>query len=319
MNEVISCFRKNQNFVIVGHKDPDGDSLGSAMALALGLEQLGKGALVVSADAIAPSYQRLPHMERVQQAASLPSGFPVAVLIECNGIERTGLSGFQGRLLVNIDHHAKNPRFADVNWIDPNVAATGVMIHRLLRALDADITHDIAVHLYVAVLTDTGSFRYSNTDAAAFRLCAELLDYGVDAAAAASWVYEHVPAAKARMLGLALSGLELESEGRVAWMVIPHAVFCDYPGEPDTEGIVNHAQSVEGVDVSVLFKEIKPKRYRISLRSSARADVAAIAASFGGGGHPRAAGCLIEGSFESVHRRLLRVIEAKLAAPQKPS
>lgn len=311
MDEVTAVFRQRDGFVIAGHKDPDGDSLGSSMALALGLEQLGKRTAVVSADRPAPAYRRLPQMHRVKHVDGLPDGYPIAVVIECNGTERTGLTGFEDRLVVNIDHHANNPRFADINWIVPEVAAAGVMIHELLLELGVEITPDIATHLYVTVLTDTGSFRHSNTDAAAFRLCADLVDRGADPAAVASAVYQHVPVAKVRLLGRALDSLSLEDDGRIALMALPYDALQDYPGVPDTEGIVNHARAIEGVDVALLLKEVEPRRFRVSLRSNGAVDVAALATELGGGGHPRAAGCQAEGSFEEVRRRLLEAVRSR--------
>lgn len=313
MNEIISILQEHEAFVIAGHRDPDGDSLGSAMALALGLEQIDKRAVVVSADTVSSAYSRLPEMERVQRVSELPDGYPVAILVECSSIDRSGLGGFEGRLVVNIDHHAKNPAYGDVNWIEPDVAALGVMIYRLLEVLGVEITPEIATHLYVAILTDTGSFRFSNTDSHAFRVCADLVDRGVDPAEVAEIAYGDVPAAKARLLGAALSSLELERGGGLATMLLPHASFREYPGDPDTEGIVNHAQAIEGVHVSLLFKELEPGQFRVSLRSDASADVASVAARFGGGGHPRAAGCSLSGDLEEVKDRLFRAIDEELA------
>jgi phosphoesterase RecJ-like protein len=186
------------------------------------------------------------------------------------------------------------------------------MIHRLLHGLGVEITADIASLLYVAILTDTGSFRFSNTNAEAFRICAELLERGADAAALAAAVYDNVPAAKAQLLGRALTSLQFERNGRIALMLLPHDAFQEYPGEPDTEGIVNHAQAIDGVDVSLLFKEIESGRFRISLRANESVDVAAVATVFGGGGHAKAAGCSIDGDLHTVRRRILDEIENRL-------
>ena len=313
MNDVVSVLVEHDGFVIGGHRGPDGDSLGSALALAFGLEQLGKQALVVTSDTISSPYRVLPGIERIQQVTDLPAGYPVAVLVECSSLERSGLDGFEGRLVVNIDHHSKNPLFGDVNWIDPGASAVGVMIHRILHALGAEITSDIASLIYVAVLTDTGSFRFSNTNPEAFRICAELLERGADPASLAAAMYDKVPAAKARLLGRALMSLEYESGGSVAVMSLPYDAFLDYPGEPDTEGIVNHAQVIEGVGVSLLFKEMGPGRFFISLRADDSADVAAVAAVFGGGGHAKAAGCTIDGDFASVRERILDEVDKQLS------
>lgn len=314
MNDIIELLRAEDGFVIAGHRDPDGDSLGSSLALGLALEQLGKRVLVLSADPLFAAYRRLPEADRIEVSGEAPADYPVAVLMECNDTARSGIEGLDGRILVNIDHHANNPRFGAFNWVDPGVAAVGVMVYRLLVAMGLDITPAIATHLYVAILTDTGSFHYSNTDTEAFRVSAELVERGVDPAAVAEAIYENVPRDKVRLLGAALSSLIIDPDGRVASMVLRHDTLALSPGKPDTEGIVNHAKAIDGVSVAALFKEVEPHRYRVSLRSDGTVDVAAIATAFGGGGHPRAAGCLVEGDVDGAKAAVLTPVREALAA-----
>jgi phosphoesterase RecJ-like protein len=313
MDDIIELLRRHDGFVIAGHRDPDGDSLGSSLALGLALEQMGKRVEVMSADPLFAAYTRLPESERITVSATAPAGYPVVVLIECNEVARSGIGGLEDRLVVNIDHHANNPEFGAVNWVDPSVAAVGVMVYRLLQALDVEITPAIATHLYVAILTDTGSFRYSNTDADAFRVSAELIEHGVDASLVSEAMYEHVPRDKVRLLGIALASLTIDPDGRVAWMVLHHEALAASPGKPDTEGIVNQAKAIDGVSVAVLFKEVEPQGCRVSLRSEGVVDVAAIAAGFGGGGHPRAAGCMVTGSVDEAKETVLSTVRAALA------
>ena len=312
MDKVIEVLQQHDAFVIVGHRDPDGDSLGSSLALGLALEQLGKRTAVISADPLFTAYRRLPDSDRIGVSSTAPEGFPVAVFMECNGVERTGISGFDGRLIVNIDHHANNPHFGDVNWVDPSIAAVGVMVYRLLVELGVNITPAIATHLYVAILTDTGSFRYSNTDAEAFRVAGELVGLGVDPASVAEAIYENVPADKVRLLAAGLGSLRMEAGGRVASMVLDRATLEASPGESDTEGIVNHGKAIDGVSVSLLFKEVEVGQYRVSLRSDESVDVAAIAGTFGGGGHPRAAGCVVPGDLAHARREILGAVHRAL-------
>ena len=316
MDKIIAVLREHDAFVIAGHRDPDGDSLGSSLALGLALEQMGKRAAVISADPLFAAYGRLPESDRIAVTSVAPEGFPVAVFMECNAVERSGIDGFDDRLIVNIDHHANNPNFGDVNWVDPSVAAVGVMVYRILIELGVDITPAIATQLYVAILTDTGSFRYSNTDAEAFRVSGELVGHGVDPASVAEAIYEHVSADKVRLLAAGLSSLRLELDDRVASMVLDHATLRASPGKPDTEGIVNHGKAIEGVSVAVLFKEVEAERYRISLRSDDAVDVAAIAASFGGGGHPRAAGCMVPGDLEHARHEILGAVRRALGVAE---
>ncbi|MGD8328444.1 MAG: bifunctional oligoribonuclease/PAP phosphatase NrnA [Acidobacteriota bacterium] len=317
MNDIIELLRAEDGFVIAGHRDPDGDSLGSSLALGLALEQLGKRVVVLSADPLFAAYRRLPKADRITVSREAPTDYPVAVLMECNETARSGIEGLDGRTLVNIDHHANNPRFGTFNWVDPGVAAVGVMVYRLLRAMELQITPAIATHLYVAILTDTGSFHYSNADAAAFRVSAELVEHGVDPAAVAEAIYENVPRDKVRLLGAALSSLIIDPDGRVASMVLRHDTLAMSPGKPDTEGIVNHAKAIDGVSVAALFKEVEPQRYRVSLRSDGSVDVAAIATGFGGGGHPRAAGCMVEGDLDRAKAAVLAPVREALGTAEE--
>ncbi len=312
MDSVLAALEEHDGFVIVGHRDPDGDSLGSSLALGLALQARGKKVIVISADPPFGGYTRLPNADQVVITKTAPDGYPVAVVMECNGVARTGVGGFDGRLIINIDHHANNPEFGDVNWVDPGVAATGVMIYRLLQKMGAEITPEIATHIYVAILTDTGSFRYSNTDAEAFRVSADLLEAGVDAAFVAEAIYEKVRADKVRLLGAALETLTFELGDTLTWMVLRHDVLFAGSDDPDTDGIVNQAKAIDGVAVSILFKEVAVDRFRASLRSDGSVDVAAIAGNFAGGGHPRAAGCMIEGNFQTARETLLSVVREAL-------
>jgi phosphoesterase RecJ-like protein len=314
MDKVIDTLLRHDAFIIAGHQDPDGDSLGSSLALGLALEQLGKRVRVLSADPLFAAYLRLPESARIEVSDTAPEGYAVGVLMECSDVARSGIKGLDDRLIVNIDHHANNPGFGDVNWVDPSVAAVGVMVYRLIQALGCKVTKAIATHLYVTVMTDTGSFHYSNTDAEAFRVCSELVDKGVDPSVVAEAIYDNVPRDKVRLLAAGLSSLVLDPDGRVASMALRHETLALSPGKPDTEGIVNHAQALEGVSVSALFKEVEPEQFRVSLRSDGTVDVAAIAASFGGGGHPRAAGCLVGGSLDEAKSAVLGAVRGSFGS-----
>ena len=197
------------------------------------------------------------------------------------------------------------------------MAAVGVMVYRLLTKIGVDITSSIATHLYVAILTDTGSFRYSNTDAEAFRVCGELVQLGVDPASVAEAIYENIPMDKVRLLAAGLGNLRLEAGGRVASTLLDYATLESSPGKPDTEGIVNHGKAIDGVSVALLFKEVELGQYRISLRSDELVDVAAIAGAFGGGGHPRGAGCMVSGDLANVRREILSAVYCALGIVEK--
>ena len=313
MLAALELLERHETFVIVSHLDPDGDSLGSSLALSLALEQLSKKATVIIRQQVPPGYLWLPECDRVLTLESLPPEAPVAILVECSDFERSGITGFDGRLTLNIDHHAKNSLFADVNWVDSSAAATGMMIFRLLQALNLEVTRDIATLLYVALLTDTGSFQHSNTNAMALETAAALVTHGAEPEKVASAVYGRQPIGKIRLLASALSSLELEDEGCIASMSLPVEFLSAEGGNRETEGIIQHAQAIEGVRVTLFLKEVGPGRHRISLRSDGSVDVGDLAHRFGGGGHARAAGCELEGELTTVRSTLLEAVRASLA------
>lgn len=298
-------------FVIGSHLDPDGDSLGSSLALALALDRLGKRASVVIAQEFPHRFVWLPAADRVLTLSAAPPEARAAILVECSDFRRCGLAGVDEIESLNIDHHTQNAMFADLNWIDPRVAATGMMVRRLIAGLEVQITPQIATLLYVTVLTDTGSFRHSNTDAEALQFAADMVRAGADPEVISGQVYGHVDAARVRLLADALATLTFELDGQVAWMHLSRENL-HRRGTQDTEGMINQAQEIAGVAVSLLFKEVEAGTHRISMRSDGRVDVAALAARFGGGGHPRASGCQLEGDLETVRRTILGEVAARL-------
>lgn len=307
LERVVDWLGPRDDFAIASHADPDGDSLGSSLALAMALEQVGKRSTVVIGQALPRRYNWLPGASRVVSAERIPTDTRASILVECSEFARSGVLGLDTLASLNIDHHTKNGVYADVNWIDPSAAATGMMIRELTAALGAQVTAPMASLLYVAVLTDTGSFQHSNTDARAMAFASEMLGQGASASEIAEQVYGDYPAARIHLMGDALSSLKRVHAGRIAFMYLPFSAF-ERRGTRDTEAFVNHAQGIDGVQVSMLFKEVEPGVLRISLRSDGSVDVAEVASHHGGGGHPRAAGCQIEGDFEQVRDRLLEEI-----------
>lgn len=307
LERVVDWLGPRDDFAIASHADPDGDSLGSSLALAMALEQVGKRSTVVIGQAFPRRYNWLPGASRVVSAERIPTDTRASILVECSEFARSGVLGLDTLESLNIDHHTKNGVYADMNWIDPSAAAAGLMIRDLTAALGAQVTAPMAILLYVAVLTDTGSFQHSNTDARAMAFASEMLGRGANASEIAEQVYGDYPAARIHLMGDALSSLKRVHAGRIAFMYLPFSAF-ERRGTRDTEAFVNHAQGIDGVQVSMLFKEVEPGVLRISLRSDGSVDVAEVASHHGGGGHPRAAGCQIEGDFEQVRDRLLEEI-----------
>jgi phosphoesterase RecJ-like protein len=311
LSAVLDVVRRGQRFAVGSHARPDGDAVGSMLACGMMLRQLGKHADLISADPVPLIYRGLPCAPTIRQTRQLEGDYDAVFLLECDGIQRSRLAGLEGRLLVNIDHHASGRPFADVNWIDVDACAVAEMVYRLAIAAGADVTPQIAACLYAAVLTDTGSFCYEGTDAHAFELARELVGHGADPAGIAREVYFSNPLSKMLLLGAALSNLR--REGRLAWLWVTHDDMTRAgAAEEDCEGIVNYAIGICGVEAAVLLRELPDHRVRLSLRSKGQLDVARIAASFGGGGHLHAGGCTLEGPLRAATEIILETMRREL-------
>jgi bifunctional oligoribonuclease and PAP phosphatase NrnA len=308
--EVVRCGRR---FAVCSHARPDGDAVGSMLACGMMLAGLGKQADLYSADPVPQIYRGLPCAETIRRATRVEGDYDAAILLECDGVARTRLEGLEGRLLVNIDHHASWKAFAEVNWIEEGACAVAEMVYRLTRAAGVTVTPAMATCLYTAVLTDTGSFCYEGTDAHAFELARELVQCGANPAEIAREVYFSNPLPKMVLLGTALT--RLRREGRLAWLwVTDEDMTRAAAAEEDCEGIVNYAIGIAGVEAAVLLRELRDGKIRLSLRSKGSVDVARIAASFGGGGHRHAGGCTLEGPLTTAMAKILETMRRELAA-----
>jgi phosphoesterase RecJ-like protein len=311
LGAVLEIVRRGGRFAVCSHARPDGDAVGAMLACGMMLVQLGKHAELISADAVPLIYRGLPCASTIRQTTRLEGDYDAVILLECDGIERSRLSGLEGRFLVNIDHHATGRAFADVNWIDTHACAAAEMVYRLAMAAGTEVTPRMASCLYAGVLTDTGSFCYEGTDAHAFELARELVGRGADPAAIAREVYFSNPLSKMLLLGAALSNLR--REGRLAWLwVNGDDMTRTGAAEEDCEGIVNYAIGIGGVEAAVLLRELPDHRVRLSLRSKGELDVARIAASFGGGGHLHAGGCTLDGPLREATERILETMRREL-------
>ena len=294
LKEVLKQIEQRRRFLLTSHARPDGDAIGSALGCCQILRSMGKEAEVVLRDGVPRIYQPLPYADDVVQTERVNGDYDAVMILECDSIERTRLQGLENRFLINIDHHVSGRPFAHVNWIDPNAVATAEMVYRLARAAGVKISPDIANCLYTAVLTDTGSFMFAGTNEHTFALARELVLAGADPAHCARNVYFGHSTAKMRLLGAALSGLH--REGPLAWISVTQEqmVRC-HAKEEDCEGLVNYALSMQGVEVALFFRELPDSRFRVSLRSKGKQNVATVAERFGGGGHQCASGCALDG------------------------
>jgi phosphoesterase RecJ-like protein len=318
MDAVLRSIKEHKKFVLTSHSRPDGDAIGSVLALSQVLRSIGKEVDVILSDVVPVIYQWLPQSATIKHARQVNGDYGAAIILECDSLRRTGLEGldFGGRLLVNIDHHSTAKSFADVNWIDSTACATAQMIFQLAKELltspgnsgngskSAVLTADVATCLYTAVLTDTGSFCFRGTSAQTFALAEELVGAGADPARIAQHIYFASPESKMRLLGAALTSLS--RKGDLAWMQVSNAQMKELSAlEEDCEGLVNYALGIEGVEVAIFFRELPDGRYRVSLRSKGAVNVAKVAERFGGGGHECASGCSLPGPLHSASQKII--------------
>ena len=289
---------------MTSHARPDGDAIGSALACCQILRSMGKDAEVVLHDGVPRIYEPLPFADRVVRAQRVNGNYEAAIILECDSIQRTRLEGLENRFLISIDHHVSGRPFANVNWIDPKAVATAEMVYGLAREAGVTISPEIATCLYTAVLTDTGAFMFEGTNEHTFALARELVLAGADPARCARHIYFGHSTAKMRLLGAALSNLH--REGPLAWIWVTREQMERFEAkEEDCEGLVNYALSIQDVEVAAFFRELPDGRYRVSLRSKGRLNVATVAEQFGGGGHACASGCSVEGPLSVAAARLL--------------
>lgn len=311
LEQVLHHIEERKHFLVTSHTRPDGDAVGSTLALAQVLRKMGKSAEVILGDSVPVIYKPLPHAESIVHSSQVNGKYDAAIILECDSLVRTRLQGLEQRFLINIDHHATSKPFADVNWIDPSACAVAEMVFRLALAAGVKITPDIATCLYAAVLTDTGSFCYSPTNAHTFEVAKRLVEHGADPARIAQNIYFSSPTSKMRLLGAALSGLH--REGPIAWMAVMRQDMdrCGALDE-DCEGLVNYALGIAGVEVAVFFRETGAERVRVSLRSKGAVNVADIAEKFGGGGHECASGFSTAGPLQAAEALVLGELRDKI-------
>lgn len=304
LEQVLTEINRRERFVLTSHARADGDAVGSTLACSEILRQLGKQSEVVLHGGVPRVYQSLPFAERIANAESVTGNYDAAILLECDSIQRTRLEGLENRFLINIDHHRSGRNFAQVNWIDPQAVATAEMVYKLAKKADVKITPDMATCLYTAVLTDTGAFMFEGVNQHTFELARELVLAGADPVRCARPIYFGHSTAKLRLLGLALSALQ--REGPLAWIwATQEQMERTGAKEEDCEGLVNYALSIGDVQVAVFFRELPDGRFRVSLRSKGKLNVATIAEQFGGGGHACASGCSVDGPLHAAVESVL--------------
>jgi phosphoesterase RecJ-like protein len=299
--EIVAAIHKRERFVVVSHLRPDGDAIGSQMAMALALRALGKQARVVSRDRAPDTMLAFPGVADIEIVERLDDPGDAVLVMECGDLKRTGIEGLDRGFVINIDHHPGNSRYGALNWLDLSAAACGEMAFELVRRLGAPLTVDIATHLYVAIVTDTGSFHYSNITPRTFDICRQCLEAGVNPQTVARSLYDSSKLSKLKLLGAILNRMRIDGSGRIATMDVTRQLAQECGGTyEDTEDLVKLPLTVKEIVASVFFKEMSADEWRVSLRSKGAVDVNAIARLFGGGGHVNASGCTVRGPLETL-------------------
>ncbi|MGD2115879.1 MAG: bifunctional oligoribonuclease/PAP phosphatase NrnA [Acidobacteriota bacterium] len=317
---LLTKIRQGNRFLITGHVNPDGDSLGSSLGLARLLRGMGKGALIWFRDPLSGVYADVPGVERIHHGEEAPAGYPdkfdSVIALECPSLDRSGLDEplGGGLPLLNIDHHLGNQHYAQVNWVDSAAPSVGVMIYRLARSLNTAVDPETANVLYMTILTDTGGFRFSNATEAAFEASAELVREGAQPELVSQWIYENRPVTGLRLLAEMLQSLELHEDGRVASALVTRKMMQRAGAGPsDTEGLVDYPRTVSGVEGVALLREQEDGDTKVSLRSRGEVDVEKVARKHGGGGHKNAAGFVMDGAPETNRDRVVSALAEALS------
>jgi phosphoesterase RecJ-like protein len=299
ITRIADAIRARQSFVLSSHARPDGDAIGSQLAMAHALRALGKDVRIVNRDAAPPPLMAFPGVPDIEIAAKVEGDFDAAIVMECGDLARTGVEGLDRGFVINIDHHPGNTGFGHINWFDPAAAACGEMVFDLVVGLGVPLTAEIATHVYVAILTDTGSFHFSSISSRTFDICRVLVEAGVDPVGVARSVYDSGTMARLKLSGALLSGMQIDPTGRIALLYLDHEIARAAGGSyEDTDGLINEPLTVKEVQAVVFFKHVQGDEYRVSLRSKGAIDVNAVAKAFGGGGHKNASGCTAVGQID---------------------
>lgn len=315
MRQILEAIKKHDKFLITAHVNLEGDSLGSQLGMKAFLEALGKTAIIVDNDAVPEHYKFLPGAEAVSNKLDEKLDFDAAIVVDCPTLKRIGKVRdlIKGKFVINVDHHISNDKFGDVNWVDPNASSAGEMVYKLYKETGLKLSKETALVLYIAILTDTGSFNYDNTSSVTHEIAGELLGYGIDPASVSESVYERRSVADIKFLSRVLSTLKVNKTGEVAYLEVTNTMLKETGSElVKSEGFVNYARSIDGVKVAIIFKEDSGNKVNVSFRSKGDVDVNRIASVFGGGGHVKASGCIVEGSLAEVERKVLGKVDEVL-------
>jgi len=311
--QIGQALREGERFAVLSHVRPDGDALGSQLALGLSLKRLGKDVRIWNEEGMLEKYSFLPSANLLTKPPADPEDVDVAIALDTAIQNRLGTAlpaVRSAKVWINIDHHPSNPGYGDLVYINPKAPATGQILFELIRSEKLPIDAAIAENLYVAISTDTGSFQYPNTTARTFEMAAELVRAGVDVGRVSQLTYENYPRRRAELLRDLLGTMRFEANDRVASFSLSLATAKKLGVLPeDNEGLIDHLRAIHGIIVAVFFEELADGKVRVSMRSkNEKVNVCAICEKFGGGGHVLAAGARIPGTLAEVEKKILEEV-----------
>ena len=321
MDNIVNHLKNSRNVLITSHVNPDGDAIGSLVAMGMALGARGIDTTLFNESPIPAVYRFLPGVGRITRSIKSENNFDTAIVLDCGDLDRVGdradvVSAVP--VVINIDHHVTNSGFGDLKIIDTAACATAEIVYGLIKAMGIEIDQTMATSIYTGIVTDTGSFRFSNTNHAAFAICDEMVQKGVQPYNVAQHVYGTYSLGRIKLLNLALETIEISSNGNVSMMMLTRQMLDETGTHPeDADGLINYARRIEDVKLAAMIQEQEnghhgqggPKEYHVSLRSDGSVDVAAIAAGFGGGGHPSAAGFGITTTLSDLKDKLIQLSE----------
>lgn len=314
LQSVIQTLNENDSFLITSHVSPDGDAIGSTIALGLALKKLGKKVSYYMDSSVGEEMTFLAELENFHEK-KLEASYDVGILLDCSDKNHLYSSKVlsECQIALNIDHHISNNNFGDVNFVDSHAGATGEIVFDIITSLNIGLDKEIAEALYTAIVTDTGSFKYSNVTSRTHYITSELLKYPIHPWKISKRLFDEYLKSKVLLVGKAISNLQLRLKEKLAIMVITQKDLEDTGASPkEVEGIINIGRDIQGVEVAIVLKEKGKNQFKVSFRSNEYVDVGDIALTFGGGGHSKAAGCTISGSKEEIIQQLESVISKRL-------
>jgi phosphoesterase RecJ-like protein len=308
--QIVEAIRSRQRFVLSSHSRPDGDSIGSQMAMAYALRALGKDVQVVNFDAAAPPLMAFPGVPEIRIAPGIDGPFDASIIMECSDLARTGVTGLDRAFVINIDHHPGNTAYGQINWFDATAAACAEMVFEVILAMGVPMSIEIATHIYLAILTDTGSFHYPGVSPKTFDICRQLVEAGVDPVRVSRQVFDSNSIGRLKLMASVLVGMTFDPSNRIGILYLDQAMASAAGGTyEETEGIINQPLTVKEIQAVVFFKQSQGEEYRVSMRSKGNVDVGAVAKEFGGGGHKNAAGCTAIGPIDTLRQSFIEKIQ----------